>query len=528
MDNILKKIIASGLFLTALTASAHIPNKIQLSSAKKSFTGFYTSAGLGITSTQYRIQDSSSFATNGIAALTARSNNAAKAQQQALQGEFELGYGYNFKHSLFLGLAAFMDIARRNSSYYLNLTNSNNINNLKYSSINLNNITGGLTLNPGINISPTTLLYGNLGWTLASAKLALHQSVNITTAARGGISDNKTEYLNGLRLGVGVEQQLTSSFMLALDYIGTDYFHKIKLNSPVTNTTGPNLTGPFYYNTSRSITSDTLLAKLTYYWGQRPNFAGLPTIAAKDYSGFSFGAHIGTLNPQLSGAGTLIRSSYFDQGTSLQQPTLALSRQGDSAITTLNTTIGFSHVFRRVLFTAITASLNWGNHNIKSTVSHGFRPTTVAVGGQNPDTINNDTNISLWNFEPAIDARIGALLFNRVLWYMQSGITLNKMKLNAYTQLSYIDDNNNRESFSLTQNNKKNAKANYTIGTGLQFQFSPGTAIELNYDYTYYGKIGVSNTFNTTDAAGNAFSLSNNTHLRVATNTVTLGITHYL
>lgn len=450
MDSILQKIVIFGSFLTLSIADATPLNQESHPiPANKPFTGFYTSAGLGVTSTQYRIQNTSSFATTGLASLTSTSNSTAKAQQQALQGEFELGYGYNFRHNLFLGLAAFMDIAHRNSSYYLNLINTNNINNLKYSNIRLSNVTGSLTLNPGVDISPTTLLYGNLGWTLASTKLALHQSVNITTAARGSISANKTEYLNGLRLGIGVEQQLTQSFMFAFDYIGTDYFHKIKLNSPVTNTTGANLTGPFYYNTNRNITADTLLAKLTYYWGQRPNFAGLPTITAKNYSGFSIDVNIGSLNPQLSGSGTLIRGSYFDQGTNLQQPTLTLSRQSDSATTALDATIGFNHVFGRFFYTAINAALNWGNHNIKSVVDHGFRPTTVAGGGQSPDTINNDMNIDLWNFEPAMVARIGALFFNRALWYVQSGIAINKMKLNADTQLSYLDDNNNRETFSL-------------------------------------------------------------------------------
>lgn len=429
---------------------------------------------------------------------------------------------------MFLGLATFIDLAHRNSSYYENLSNSNNINNLKYSTLHFDNVTGGLVLKPGIDVSPTTLLYGELGWTLASAKLSLHQSVNITTAARGSISANKMEYLNGLRLGIGIEQQLTQAFMFTLDYTGTDYFHKIKLNSPITNTTGPNLTGPFYYNTSRSITSDSLLAKLSYYWGHRPDFVGLPTITPKNYSGFSFSVNIGSLNPQLSGSGTLITGSYFDQGANLQQPTLALSRQGDSGTTALNATVGFNHIFGHFFYTAIDAALNWGNHNIKSVTDHGFRPTTVAIGGQSPDTINNDMSLTLWNFEPTIHARIGALLFNRILWYIQSGVTLNKMTLNNQTQLSYLDGNNNRETFNLVQNDKQNVKANYTIGTGLQFQFSPATAIDLDYDYTYYGKIGVSNTLRTTDAAGRAFSLSNNTQLRIATNTITFGITHYL
>jgi hypothetical protein len=137
------KCIAVSLLLPPVCFAA---SKVQ-SSPPTNFTGLYTGLGLGIQSTIYGLNATSSFSST-TATVTGTSYAAQSGQVLSALGEFELGYGAMYPHDLYLGINGFLDLSRKKYSSNLNLVNStpSNITDLKTADVKLDALTYGLGL----------------------------------------------------------------------------------------------------------------------------------------------------------------------------------------------------------------------------------------------------------------------------------------------------------------------------------------------------------------------------------------------
>jgi opacity protein-like surface antigen len=152
----------------------------------------------------------------------------------------------------------------------------------------------------------------------------------------------------------------------------------------------------------------------------------------------------------------------------------------------------------------------------------------VFGGGQAPDRFDYDAKIKAWYFEPSVDVKLGVIMPHQLLGYLRAGVAINKIELTTNDRLTYRGSFAGLyQSYTLSAQDSPGTKAHLRLGGGLDFEYTPYNTFNLSYVYTYYGKFNASSSLSTTDIAGRPVSFSDNTKFRLATNTVTIGYTHY-
>jgi len=180
----------------------------------------------------------------------------ANLTKNAPIGELFAGYGQTWR-SLYLGGEIFANASnytmsnRINTGFLQNLAilgdlllgGSAQIN----TNVNLSKIQYGANLRPGILLRPETLLFGRVGFTVATLQF------NVNTYANSFLSSTSQQVqvvfpatlhlpasrsLVALQLGGGIEQQLNPTWSIIVNYIYTDYRNIDSIGSSVTNFNG--------------------------------------------------------------------------------------------------------------------------------------------------------------------------------------------------------------------------------------------------------------------------------------------------
>ena len=348
--------------------------------------------------------------------------------------------------------------------------------------------------------------------------------VNVTGATTA--STDKT--VNGLRLGLGFEQQVKKAMMIGLRYVYTFYYNAPTLTTPVTTATG-NIGGPLSYALGeQKINTQAVIANLSYYIGESSDFKDTSNIVPDEFNGRFVGLKVGAVNPSISG-NQPITASYTDDLGDVENIQISNTKPNDKALALFNFTIGYGQVFKNRYYLGLEGFVETSDNTIDAQLEHGFRPTDVGARGQGPDTVTHTENIKLWNPQPGGDIKVGVILYNRILNFFKVGLVLNKVKATTSDQLSYIDNSNPdvRTNLNLELNSNSSVKAHLRLGAGFDFQFSPHNAFSLEYDYTDYGTVGINGTTSAIDAAGNNATLTQNSALKLATNYLTIGYVHF-
>lgn len=499
--------------------------------ANANFNGYYVGAGAGINVTTSSNRNTSSFGLTSLAPVTSLSSISPHYNSRSILGELELGYGRTFPHRFYLGLSGFIDFSSRSATNYLNVERSGGgaavFSDLKSTAIGLNDVSGGISIEPGYTLAPNTLLLGVIGWERAQEEISVNHVVGLTSSSQGSTSASSQSRVNGLRLGLGFLQHVTSSVALGVRYTHTSFAKGDALATPVVNTTGAGITGPFSYTAGKpDVDTQSVMLGVRYYF----NASNDSLIAKRDGAGLNgcyVTGRIGALIPDTSGNRTYIDDTYTDRGAFSNQGVLTTSMPGqqDAAIATIG--VGKGKVFANQAYVGIEGSLDWSRRDIDNSVSQGMRPTTVLVGGQAPDIINHQLNYKLNDVEPALDIKLGLLMPHHFLPYVRAGVAYNKVDYSISDQLTYFNGNGVRETVTLTDSGSVSSRAHLRLGAGFEYQYSDHDTFGLSYIYTHYGKVNVSQSQVSTDTAGNPVSLTNRTSATLKNNVLTIAYTHY-
>lgn len=535
----MRRFIVVGL-IVAFTHS--FANDNTYNKSKSAFDGFYVSAGIGDASGILQFENSSSFISDQTPSpLNIDSLQAQTIQQKSVLGYFNLGYGRLFTEQLYLSFFAYLDVASHKFNNKLTAENDdlnpaggNDGIFINTTTTKLGNVSGGIAFKPGWLLTPETLFFGVIGWQSAKESVSADQSVTIgklpaAVTATGTSSASTDKTINGLRLGLGFEQQVKKAMMIGLRYVYTFYYNAPSLTTPVTTATGI-LAGPFSYTLGeQKINTQAVIANLSYYLGEPSDFNDQSNIVPDDFNGRFFGLKLGAVNPSISGNSS-ITANYVDDAADLESIQISNTKPNDKALALFGFTIGYGQVFKNRYYLGLEGFVEASNNTIGAQLEHGFRPTAVAVGGQAPDTVTHTKNIKLWNPQPGGDIKIGIILYNRILNFFKVGLVLNKVRATTSDQLSYEDASGPpgiRTNLNLNLNSNNSVKANLRLGAGFDFQFSPHNAFSLEYDYTDYGTVGISGSTSAIDAAGNNATLTQHSALKLATNYLTIGYVHF-
>lgn len=492
------------------------------------FTGAYTSLGIGINGTSFTHNTRSINSISGSGAILAQSNVMQTLYNLSPLGEFSAGYGFALLNSFYFGFEAFLDYTDHNVQSFLNIENStsNPIYDLKTSSVKLSKVTAGLTAQPGIVVSPKTLFLGIIGWESAQETMRIQNQVRISNNSHGDQSAINQKRLAGLRLGLGFEQQVDKNILFGLKYIFTDFFGGGTLTTPILNTIGNTDTGPYQYSLNRSrIKSETVLANITYYWNSKAKFNSSNDVQAQGFSGFYISPQIGILNQNLSPNNTVVLGYYSD--TVDNKPMLTSSPVGGSDTSTIDFAIGASKIIKDKYYLGLEGSVYWSKRDIFSNAIQAYMPQNRSIFGEPPDFLNHTFEMQAWNVQPNIDGKVGFIYNNYLLGYFRVGAGINKVGFKIANELIFNNSASNREVVNLEKTDKKSTKANLRLGVGGEYQFSQYNTFSLNYIYTYYGKFDLSSLISGQDATGSNYSLAETSKVRLKTNTVNIGYTHY-
>lgn len=499
------------------------------------FSGLYVGGGIGANSTTFSMNNQSSFGLTRIAPVTSTSQVSLDKNSRSLIGELELGYGYLMPNHLYFGVSGFLDFANRKSTHFLNVVKSADgaaiFQDLKSTSTALSNVSGGITVEPGFTLAPNTLLFGMIGWERVKEKMTADHFVSLQFNSQGNTVSSTQNNINGLKLGLGFLEQVTSSIAFGVRYVHTSFSKGDGLRTPVVNTTlAPFgiISGPFNYTIApQNVDTQSVMVNLRYYWNGSDNQSKLSENNPQGLSGYYATGRLGTMIPNLSGENTTISNRYMDRGAVINQPLLTTSQPGQSDSPLVALGIGAGKVFENHAYLGIEGSLDWSKKNIDQTLSQGVRPTTVLIAGQPADMINHRLNLTLNDLEPAVDARIGVLLPYQFLPYLRVGAAFNKVNYGISDQLIYFNTNGTRQTVNLTASDNKGSRANLRIGGGIEYQYSENNSFSINYTHTNYGKFNITRTETTIDGAGNPVTLSDTSKIKLENNVLTIGYTHY-
>jgi opacity protein-like surface antigen len=195
---------------------------------------------------------------------------------------------------------------------------------------------------------------------------------------------------------------------------------------------------------------------------------------------------------------------------------------------------GYGHVWQFFYLGAeIFADLS--RYQMQSSGNAGFfevdTPSELVVTNFNSSA---NTTAQLNNIEYGIDLRPGILLTPDTLFYGRIGTAFNELSFDsdASTTIMFFAPFFDPETLNLALplSASKN-RAALRLGAGIEQFISQHFSIRADYIYTYYGKINLNgststNMTSTNDGPG-VFTLTNDSSVKVANNSVMLGLSYY-
>ena len=127
----------------------------------------------------------------------------------------------------------------------------------------------GLDLRPGFLLMPLTLIYGRVG--VSAAEIKAHSNASVSANNGAGITwaladaNSKSNWKATFRLGLGIEQLLTSKLHLRGDYIFTNY-GVVSFTDTVTGQDSEGDSTRLYSRLSSHVQNNAIFLGLSYYF----------------------------------------------------------------------------------------------------------------------------------------------------------------------------------------------------------------------------------------------------------------------
>lgn len=497
----------------------------------ENFAGAYGGLGFGVNSLLTETTSATTYDTTSLAPTLTRSYVRTKDKTTPLVGNLELGYIYPVQDNYSIGVATFINLSSqeiKNKLYYSQLTPAIIEETRKLATI-ISPLSGGIDLEPGFAIAEHTLLNGIFGWSLSRQKIKATHKVQHSSSNSGFQQDSKEKILNGIRLGLGIAQQFSSTLSVGLRYVYTDLLNEPDLTLQPINTTlvgGGVLNGPFSYKLKKQkLTSQSIMVNLRYRFKQKDNKYYFKSLDSNYLNGFYINSQLGTMLPALNNNKSHIFASYLDRGgiTVLPQLSSPITSQHNSPV--VNVGIGLGKIFNNKIYLGLEGALGWSKKEIISRLHQEFRPLTVLIAGQAADSISQKLKIDANNFEPALSSKFGIILPYNLLVYTKVGAAINTVETTINSHLKYIAVGGGSQTVFLSSKDRNNL--HLKLGAGIEYQFNPRNTFSLNYNYTDYGKYDLATTVSTIDGAANPVTLTDTTKLRLRNNEITIGFSHY-
>lgn len=257
MKNQVLFLLLSLCFITPMRANAAPPQ----------FNGFYAGGSLGGSYISAHDLHSSTITVNdfeGQVSTTILLNKSDYLVKNAWEGALFTGYGHTL-NKFYLG----GELSVTGSDYQMSNANSNGsrqndvnafistVNNDRNVQVKISPVQFAAAFRPGYLLTPSTLLYGRVGGTIArvnfnstsivSTNIDIQGNISTSTPAATYISNSKLKVL--LQLGGGLEQFINDHWTVRLDFIHTNYGLL---------TTDSTITEPFSLNVFSQVSPGTI------------------------------------------------------------------------------------------------------------------------------------------------------------------------------------------------------------------------------------------------------------------------------
>ena len=425
-----------------------------------------------------------------------------------------IGYAWVMRHRFYLGVNAFLRLNNRVANvtaYPLDdsFANRDNVPSMISSTqVKFSPLGGGIDLSPGLQLSPSTLLFGTVGLDLQSANVTstmLNQNPS-THQFLARTSASKHAFLNGLRLGLGVSSFITSSLALKFSYLYTNY------GSETLSATNPAY-GDENLQSHIKLADNSLMLGVAYYFNHQGDRKRLLEQSRGHWNGFFAGFGIGALNNLYkNGTNTLYRTRL---GTIYGGNRMSGSTFGRSSAQ-YALSAGFGHLFHRFyLGTALSVSAA----NRKGENS-SFAQRGNGVGNLTNDSVYTNIKGDTPNYN--LDIRSGFTLNQNTLLYLTGGVSLAKFALNVNQNFVF----NGYPELSLTNYNtsQSSTRLGLRFGLGMQEMLGHGYALSFDYNVSNFGHMHMTST---TQSPNGQRTFTSDASVSLRNQSATVGIVKY-
>lgn len=194
---------------------------------------------------------------------------------QSWAGNVELGFSHLFNQHFFIGIEGDADTQDLSDSNPVSVNDSiGGFNFVAYKKAELTN-EYAITLDPGLVIGENTLFYAKVGPAWGHFKgegsAQYNQPIGGLTTLSAANSFSKDKYEDGVRVGLGIERYVSTSFSVKLEYLYTDYgtVHSgTVITSPVHSTTPiPGLGGSLTNSDKVTAKNSSIMLGVNYHFG---------------------------------------------------------------------------------------------------------------------------------------------------------------------------------------------------------------------------------------------------------------------
>jgi opacity protein-like surface antigen len=555
------------LLLLSLSSTLTLPAYAFLNPSAN-FNGFYAGISGGGLTTEGQLSANQSITFFRPTSIPQRTptrilsvTHAADLRDDSWIGDIHLGYGHALG-PVYIGADVFANWANRDlQTSYINSMNefvapgfndSFSVTANQNIKAYLNDVEYGVDLRPGIFLTSTTLLFGDIGAAfnsihLNSNSLVTINNLRINTTATTPLASNVKKNITSLRLGGGIEERIGAHWGVSADYIYTDYGN---INvSGITNTN--NNTTPLTPSTpngftaqaqTKDIISQAAMLGVNYYFDPAAEgtgaFFGMDPCVSTVFNGFYASIEGGVLQDRAEINSGTSAQFIFSKSTPPNIETMTDSQSPhvakDTGVGSID--VGYGHLLGvSPLYLGVDMFANLGNQDLL--VKYSVNDTTLNAPSSLGEVkfITGSAQVVLNSVEWGGDLRPGILLGPKTLLSGIVGFAVNQLKLSANNTFQFTDNSVSPPQVftsSLAASGSKNVTA-LRLGGGLQEYLGQHLSVNVDYIYTDYGSINVGGATNISAKAGsnppivtpNGFT--NQTKANVSSQALMAGLTYH-